>query len=111
MSEYIGFIGLGIMGHSMARNLRNAGFELVVWNRNRQKMDDLIAMGASAAETPADLASKSDIIITCVSDTPDVEHVILGEHGVIEAVKAGALLIDMSTISPQATQMLSLIHI
>ncbi len=106
MSEYIGFIGLGIMGHSMARNLRNAGFELVVWNRNRQKMDDLIAMGASAAETPADLASKSDIIITCVSDTPDVEHVILGEHGVIEAVKAGALLIDMSTISPQATQMI-----
>lgn len=104
MSERIGFIGLGIMGHSMARNLRNAGFELTVWNRNREKMQELLALGASAAETPADLASRSDIIISCVSDTPDVEQVILGEHGVIEGASSGALVIDMSTISPQATQ-------
>lgn len=104
MNERIGFIGLGIMGHSMARNLRNAGFELTIWNRSREKMQDLLAQGASAANTPADLASKSDIIITCVSDTPDVEHVILGDDGVIVGARSGALVIDMSTISPQATQ-------
>ncbi len=104
MSERIGFIGLGIMGGGMARNLLRAGFPLQVWNRTARRMEPLIAEGATAANNPAALAAASDIIITCVSDTPDVEAVILGEEGVIEGAREGALIIDMSTISPQVTQ-------
>lgn len=104
MSERIGFAGLGIMGRGMAHNLLKAGFDLRVWNRTASRMDDLIANGASATNNPADLASQSDIIITCVSDTPDVQEVILGENGIIYGVSSGALVIDMSTISPQVTR-------
>ena len=104
MSEKIGFIGLGIMGQGMARNLLNAGFDLRVWNRTASRMDELAAAGAKIATSPADLASSSDIIIICVSDTPDVEEVILGEDGVIQGAKPGALVIDMSTISPKKTK-------
>lgn len=104
MSEKIGFIGLGIMGQGMARNLLKAGFEVCAWNRTRSKVDALVEEGATAGDSPADVAAKSDIIITCVSDTPDVEAVILGENGVIHGVKAGSLVIDCSTISPQVTQ-------
>ncbi len=103
MPERIGFIGLGIMGGGMARNLLRAGFPLTVWNRTASRMDALAAEGATPAESPADLASRSDIIITCVSDTPDVEEVLLGERGAIHGAPPGALVIDMSTISPQAT--------
>ena len=104
MAERVGFIGLGIMGMGMARNLRKAGFELQVWNRTASKAESLVADGATVGATPAAVAANSDIIITCVSDTPDVEKVILGDDGVIHGVKAGALVIDCSTISPQATQ-------
>lgn len=104
MAETVGFIGLGIMGRGMAHNLLKAGFDLVVWNRTAARMEPLVAAGATAAATPADVASKSEIIITCVSDTPDVEEVILGDEGVIHNVQRGALVIDMSTISPQATK-------
>ena len=104
MSERIGFIGLGIMGRGMARNLLKAGFDLRVWNRTASRMDDLVAEGAVAADSPADLASSRDVIITCVSDTPDVEAVILGDSGVIHGVQPGALVIDMSTISPKTTR-------
>jgi 3-hydroxyisobutyrate dehydrogenase len=104
MTERVGFIGLGIMGRGMARNLLKAGFELRVWNRTASRMDELAAEGASATTNPAGLAAQSDIIIICVSDTPDVEAVIQGENGVIQGAQAGALVIDMSTISPQATQ-------
>ncbi len=103
MSERIGFIGLGIMGGGMARNLLRAGFPLQVWNRTARRMEPLIAEGATAANNPAALAAASDIIITCVSDTPDVEAVLLGEEGVIAGIRPGSLVIDMSTISPQAT--------
>ena len=103
MPERVGFIGLGIMGRGMARNLLKAGFPLTVWNRTASRIDELVAEGAAAGASPADVASKSDIVITCVSDTPDVEQVILGESGVIHGARAGALAIDMSTISPQAT--------
>ncbi len=103
MSERVGFIGLGIMGRGMANNLLKAGFDLRVWNRTASRADELVSAGATAANSPADLAANSDIIITCVSDTPDVEAVILGEDGVINGVKEGALVIDMSTISPQKT--------
>jgi 3-hydroxyisobutyrate dehydrogenase len=78
MSERVGFIGLGIMGGGMARNILKAGFELRVWNRSSPRMEALAAEGAIATDSPAQLASQSDIIISCVSDTPDVEQVILG---------------------------------
>ena len=104
MAEQIGFIGLGIMGQGMARNLLRAGFDLVVWNRTRSKMDALVSEGASAAGSPAELARACDIVITCVSDTPDVEAVVLGENGAIHGLREGSLLIDMSTISPKVTR-------
>ena len=104
MNETIGFIGLGIMGQGMARNLLKAGFPLVVWNRTESKMTPLVEAGAQAAQTPADLASQCDIIITCVSDTPDVEAVILGDEGVLYGARPGSLVIDMSTISPTVTR-------
>ena len=104
MREKIGFIGLGIMGQSMAHNLLRSGFWLQVWNRTASKMEPLITAGAATGEHPADVAAHSEIIITCVSDTPDVEAVILGDNGVIHSAKEGALVIDMSTISPQVTR-------
>jgi len=102
--EKIGFIGLGIMGKPMALNLIKAGFELVVFNRTSSKMDELINAGAIGVKSPKEVAENSDIIITIVSDTPDVENVILGEHGVIHGVKEGSVVIDMSTISPAVTK-------
>lgn len=104
MDERIGFIGLGIMGQGMAHNLLKAGFDLTVWNRTRSKMDEFLEAGAGGAKSPADLARTCDILITCVSDTPDVEAVILGEDGVIHGVQEGALVIDCSTISPHVTR-------
>ncbi|RIK34838.1 MAG: 2-hydroxy-3-oxopropionate reductase, partial [Chloroflexi bacterium] len=104
MAERIGFIGLGIMGRGMAHNLLKAGFPLRVWNRTASRMQQLVDAGAEAGESPADVAAHSDIIITCVSDTPDVEKVILGEDGVIHGAKPGALVVDCSTISPQVTR-------
>lgn len=104
MAETVGFIGLGIMGRGMTRNLLKAGFDLTVWNRTAARMDELVAEGAKAASSPADLASKCDVVITCVSDTPDVETVLLGESGAIHGLHPKALVIDMSTISPQATR-------
>ncbi|WP_322815170.1 NAD(P)-dependent oxidoreductase [Chloroflexus sp.] len=104
MSERIGFIGLGIMGRGMAANILQAGFSLTVWNRTPGRADALVAAGAQLATSPADLAARSDIVISCVSDTPDVEAVLFGPQGVIEGACAGMLVIDMSTISPQGAQ-------
>jgi 3-hydroxyisobutyrate dehydrogenase len=104
MTESIGFIGLGIMGQGMAHNLLRANFPLRVWNRTAARIEPLTAAGATAATSPADLAAHSDIILICVSDTPDVEQVVLGENGLIEAIRPGSLVIDCSTISPKATQ-------
>ncbi len=104
MSETIGFIGLGIMGRGMARNLLNAGFPLNVWNRTASRMDPLIESGAKGMKNPSELAANSDIIIVCVSDTPDVEAVILGDNGAIHGLREDSLLIDMSTISPHTTR-------
>ena len=103
MSESVGFIGLGIMGASMARNLLQAGFNLSVWNRTTIREDALVKEGASASRNPRDLAEHCDVIIICVSDSPDVEDVILGMNGVAHSAKPGALVIDMSTISPHVT--------
>ena len=104
MSKPVGFIGLGIMGRGMARNLIQAGFELRVWNRTASRIDELVDAEAVAADSPAELASQCDIIIVCVSDTPDVQAVILGENGIIHGAQSGALVIDTSTISPRATR-------
>ncbi|MCA9918682.1 MAG: NAD(P)-dependent oxidoreductase [Anaerolineales bacterium] len=107
MSEKIGFIGLGIMGQGMVRNLLAKGFDVYIWNRTHGKMDPLIELGAHAATSPADVASHATTIITCVSDTPDVEHVMLQSNGVIFGAKPGDLVIDMSTISPESTRRLA----
>ena len=104
MQESIGFIGLGIMGRGMAANLLKRGFSVRVWNRTASRMEALVEEGAKTGKSPADVAAQSDIIIICVSDTPDVEAVILGEEGVIEGARPGSLVIDMSTISPQTTR-------
>ena len=104
MSEKVGFVGLGIMGRGMSANLLKAGFDVTVWNRTSSRMDDLVQQGASAGTSPADVAATCDVIIVCVSDTPDVEAVILGENGILHGAKEGALVIDCSTISPHATR-------
>ena len=92
------------MGQGMAHNLLNAGFALTVWNRTASKAESLIAAGALAGANPAEVAARSDIIVICVSDTPDVEAVVLGPGGIIEQVKPGSLVVDCSTISPAATR-------
>ena len=107
MTNSVGFIGLGLMGQGMAHNLMKAGFPLTVWNRAAAKMQPFIEAGAQAAASPADLAARNEVIMVCVSDTPDVEAVILGEQGVLAGVKPGSLVIDCSTISPQTTQRLN----
>ena len=107
----VGYIGLGIMGRGMAHNLIKAGYALNVWNRTTSRMDELVSAGATSRTSPADVAAHSDIIITCVSDTPDVVAVIAGIDGVLQGLRAGALVIDMSTISPQTTvELASQVH-
>ncbi len=104
MAERIGFIGLGIMGEPMCRNLMKAGFTCTVHTRTKSKADQLLVEGAVWAETPKAIAEQSDVIITIVTDTPDVEKVIMGEDGILEAAVSGSVVIDMSTISPSSTQ-------
>jgi 2-hydroxy-3-oxopropionate reductase len=100
----IGFIGLGIMGKPMARNLIRAGYSLVVHNRSRRKVDELEREGASAATSPKEVAAAVDIVITMLPNSPDVEFVALGQNGIKDAVKRGQLFIDMSTINPIVSQ-------
>jgi 3-hydroxyisobutyrate dehydrogenase len=104
MTDRIGFAGLGIMGRPMARNLLKAGFPITVFNRTRSKAEELAAEGAKLAESPAELARESDIVITIVTNSPDVEQVVLGGNGLIEGAQPGGLLVDMSTISPEVTR-------
>ena len=103
MKETVGFIGLGIMGAGMAHNLLKAGFEVHVWNRTRSRMLPLTDAGAKPASSPADVASGVTIVVLCVSDTADVEEVLFGSEGVATEARPGTLIIDNSTISPQAT--------
>ncbi len=107
MAEMVGFIGLGIMGKPMAKNLMKAGFPLVVHNRTASKAEELVRDGAVAAATPREVADRCGIVITMLPDSPDVEEVVAGEGGVLEGLRAGALLIDMSTISPVVTRQLA----
>jgi len=100
----IAFIGTGIMGKPMAINLLKAGFTLTVHSRTKTKAQDVIKAGAVWTDTPADAARNADVVITCVTDTPDVKQVLLGKNGVIESAHPGLICIDMSTISPHETQ-------
>ena len=97
----VGFIGLGIMGQPMARNLMKAGFGMVVYTRTRRKAEELLAEGARWAESPAAVARQAPMLITMVPDSPDVEQIVLGPQGVIEGVGPGSVVIDMSTVSPR----------
>ena len=105
--EVIGFIGLGIMGKPMALNLMKAGHRLVVTSRSRKPVDEVVAAGATAAASPAEVARTASIIITMVPDTPDVELVLTGPNGILSELKPGTVVIDMSTISPVVTKKLS----
>jgi len=100
----VGFIGLGIMGKPMAKNVQKAGFPLSVYNRTASKAQELVDAGAKLCATPKEVAQNSDIVITIVSDTPDVEAVLFGENGVAQGAKKGLIVVDMSTISPQQTR-------
>lgn len=100
----IGFIGLGIMGKPMVRNLLKAGFSPIVFNRSQSAIDELVSEGATAANSAKEVTEKSDVVITMLPDTPDVETVVLGENGVLAGAHEGLLLIDMSSISPVVTR-------
>ena len=104
---HVAFIGMGTMGAAMAANLLKAGFPLTVHNRTRHREEPLARAGAVRAATPGEAAQGADVVITCVSDTPDVETVILGADGVIHGAAAGAVVVDMSTISPAATRQMA----
>ena len=103
----LGFIGLGIMGKPMARNLLAAGYSLCVHNRSPQSMDELRELGAETAGTPAEVAAACDILITMLPNSPDVELVIAGRNGVLEGARPGLIVIDMSSIAPSAAQSLA----
>jgi 2-hydroxy-3-oxopropionate reductase len=100
MSEVIGFIGLGIMGRPMARNLIKAGYSLVVHSRSRGPVDEIVKAGAKAASNPKEVAAQCDVLITMLPNSPDVELVALGSNGIIDGARRGMILADMSTISP-----------
>jgi 3-hydroxyisobutyrate dehydrogenase len=104
MGEKVAFIGTGIMGAPMAGHLLAAGHQLTVHSRTRAKAEELLARGAKWAPTPRDAAKAADAVFICVSDTPDVEKVLLGADGVIESARAGLVVVDHSTISPSATR-------
>ncbi len=103
----VGYIGLGLMGKSIARNIHKAGFTLVVHNRSRAPVDELAAEGAVAAFSPAEVASQVDVVFTNLPDTPDVEQVVLGEKGIIAGAHPGLVWVDNSTIKPAASRQLA----
>ena len=100
----IGFIGLGIMGKPMAKNLIRAGYTLVVLDINPAPVGELVAEGAMEAKTPAEVAGRAKIIITMLPDGPEVEEVVIGQNGIIEAATSDTVLVDMSSISPTVTK-------
>ena len=104
MAQAIGFIGLGIMGRPMARNLLKAGYPLIVHSRSRGPVDELVAAGAKAGTSPKGVASRSDVLITMLPNSPDVELVAVGKDGIVEGARPGLVYVDMSTISPIVSQ-------
>jgi 2-hydroxy-3-oxopropionate reductase len=100
--DKVGFVGLGIMGTSMARNLIEDGHELVIHNRTRAKAEKLAKLGAEVATSPREVAGRSDVIITMLPGPPEVEEVLAGENGLLEGVRDGSLIVNMSTSSPKS---------
>ena len=107
MLERLGYIGLGLMGKPIARNLLQAGYPLTVHNRSRGAVDELVSQGASPASSPKEVAQSSDIIFTNLPDTPDVMEVVLGEEGIREGCEAGKIWVDNSTIKPEASRQIA----
>ena len=107
MKPTVGFIGLGLMGKPMAQNLLRAGFSLIVWNRTRLKAEELMRAGAKLAASPRETAAQCDVLITIVSDPPALEDVLWGAHGALDGLRAGNLLIDSSTVSPEMARRLA----
>jgi 3-hydroxyisobutyrate dehydrogenase-like beta-hydroxyacid dehydrogenase len=104
MKPSIGFIGLGLMGKPMARNLLKAGFPVTVWNRTKSKADDLVAEGAKLAADPREVAAAADVLITIVSDPAALEEVLFGKDGALEGLRRGSILVDSSTVSPDTAR-------
>ncbi|ARJ44268.1 2-hydroxy-3-oxopropionate reductase [Pantoea alhagi] len=104
MAMKVGFIGLGIMGKPMSKNLLKAGYTLVVRDSNTQNEAELVELGATTAKTPKEVAEQCDVIITMLPNSPHVKEVALGENGIIEGAKPGTVLIDMSSIAPLASR-------
>jgi 3-hydroxyisobutyrate dehydrogenase-like beta-hydroxyacid dehydrogenase len=102
----VGFLGLGIMGSRMARNLAKRGFEVTVWNRTRRKAEELAAQGMRLAQTPAELASHVDALCTCLADPAAMRQVTFGPEGILQGIARGKLAIDFSTLSPDDTRAL-----
>jgi 2-hydroxy-3-oxopropionate reductase len=100
----IGFIGLGIMGAPMAKNLLDAGYDVVGYNRSQEPVDEHVESGGERGDSPQDVAERGDVVITCLPDSPVVEDVLRRDDGVLAGVSAGTVLIDMSTISPTVTE-------
>ncbi len=107
MAETIGFIGLGVMGKPMAKHLLTAGHRVIVHNRSRPAVDELMTAGATAGGSPEEVARASTVVITMLPDTGDVERVLTGTNGVLSGLQSGAVVIDMSSISPVATERLA----
>jgi len=103
----VGYIGLGLMGKSIARNILKAGFPLVVHNRSRSAVDELVADGAQTANSPSELARQVDVVFTNLPDSPDVEMVALGENGIIEGGHPGLVYVDNSTIKPVTARLIA----
>lgn len=103
----VGYIGLGLMGKSIARNILKAGFPVVVHNRSRAAVDELVAEGATAASSPSEVASQADAVFTNLPDSPDVEKVVLGENGIIEGARPGLVYVDNSTIKPASARLIA----
>jgi 2-hydroxy-3-oxopropionate reductase len=107
MKKRVGFVGLGIMGKPMAKNLLKAEFPLVVFSRSKGPLEELVREGAISADSARGVAERAETIITMLPDSPEVREVILGKNGVVEGIKAGSVVIDMSSINPLVTQEIS----
>lgn len=103
----VGYIGLGLMGKSIARNILKAGFPVIVHNRSRAAVDELVAEGAIAANSPKEVAAQVDVVFTNLPDSPDVEKVVLAENGILAGARAGLIVIDNSTIKPASARMIA----
>jgi len=103
----VGYIGLGLMGKSIARNILKAGFPLIVHNRSRTSVDELVAEGATAANSPKEVAKQVDVVFTNLPDTPDVEKVVLGENGILAGAHDNLIYVDNSTIKPASARVIA----